>query len=195
MATATKSIASSRSTASRAIRVRAIRQNPSKSTKKSRITIPQPQATRIVQRFIAGDSIRKIAREENRDPKTVAKVVRSEEVAEYIRRTRERFYGLGDDALNAIQRALQGGDARLGYQLLKDIGAIPTSEEVALQQMQQPRPVTEADQVKFEMWKLLTSASERATMYGHPVPCLDDFKVPLRLTGRGDKGGDDHEAA
>jgi hypothetical protein len=192
MATATKSIASSRSTASRAIRTRPVRQNPSKSTKKSRIAIPQPQATRIVQRFIAGDSIRKIARDEHRDPKTVAKIVRSEEVAEYIRKTRERFYGLGEDALDAVRRALQGGDARLGYQLLKDIGAIPTAEEAALQRMQQSRPMAEGNHVKLEMWKLLTGAHERAKMYGQPVPCLDDFKEPLQFT-RGNEKGADHD--
>jgi hypothetical protein len=194
MATATRFKSSSRNTASRAVRARAIRQNPSNSTKKSRITIPQPQATRIVQRFIAGDSIRKIAREENRDPKTVAKVVRTQEVAEYIRKTRERFYGLAEDALNAVQQALREGDARLGYQLLKDIGAVPTAEDISLQRMRQPRPTTEADRVKLEMWKLLAGACERAEMYGHPKPCLEDFKTPLRLTGRSGKDAD-HDLA
>jgi hypothetical protein len=83
-----------------------------------------------MQRFIGGESIRQIAREEQRDRATVTKIVRSDEMNAFVQRMRERFYGLGFDALGAVQHALQERkDARIGYQLLTDIGVVPSAEE------------------------------------------------------------------
>src|SRR5215469_2973146 len=42
--------------------------------------IPEPQAARIVQRYIAGENIRAIAREEGRDRGTVTRIVKSEDM-------------------------------------------------------------------------------------------------------------------
>lgn len=58
------------------------------------------------------------------------KIVRSEEMQTIVQEMRERYYGLGFDALNAIEHTLQvrknGG---LGRQVLTDIGVIPSAEE------------------------------------------------------------------
>jgi hypothetical protein len=148
-----------------------------------------------MQRYVAGENIRSIARDEGRDRGTVSRIVRSEEMQAHTQQMRAQYYGLAELAMDGLRRALeQSQDGRLAHEILRNLGAVPTAEDISLQRMKQPRPMTEADQVKFEMWKLLTSACERAEMYGHPKPCLEDFKTPLRLTGRSGKDAD-HDLA
>jgi hypothetical protein len=80
-----------------------------------------------MQRYVAGESIRQIAREEQRDRATVTKIVRSDEMNGVVQKMREQYYGLGFDALDAMQHALQiQKDGRLGHQLLADIGVVPS---------------------------------------------------------------------
>jgi hypothetical protein len=108
----------------------AIVQTQPRSTKKSRTIVPPPQSARIMQRYVSGESIREIAREERRDRATVTKIVRSDEMNAVVQKMRERYYGLGFDALEAVQHALQvRKDGGLGRQVLTDIGVIPSPEE------------------------------------------------------------------
>jgi hypothetical protein len=108
-----------------------VSQNRPKSAKKTEITaIPPPQSVRIMQRYVAGQSIREISRKEGRARETVTKIVRSNEMNTYVSTLRERFYGLGADALSAVEHGLrQMRDPRLGYRLLMDIGVVPSPEE------------------------------------------------------------------
>src|ERR1035441_3411023 len=77
--------------------------NAPKFTKERLSRIAAPQSERILQRFIVGQSIREISREEGRARQTVTKIVRSDQMQSYVQGMRERFYGLGDDALAAVQ--------------------------------------------------------------------------------------------
>jgi hypothetical protein len=151
-------------------------QDPPRPTKKRRSVIPPPQSARIMHRYIAGESIRQIAREEKRDRETVTKIVRSEEVADYVRTMRERFYGLGETALGAVQRALEQGDARLAYEHLKDIGVVPDREmtNAVQRQMQGPTATSEDDAVSNEAWKLAYMTIHNARIFGQPLPHLAD---------------------
>ena len=92
------------------------RQNSSSTTKtsqsqpkKPRTTIPPPQAARIAARFIRGESMRKIAREEQRDRETVRRVVRSEDVQRYVKLLQLQFFALADPSLDAILHQLVTG--------------------------------------------------------------------------------------
>ena len=83
-----------------------------------------------MQRYVGGESIRQIAREENRDRATVTKIVRSDEMQAFVQKMRERFYGLAFDAMNSVEHSLQHqNDARLGYRILTDIGVVPSAGE------------------------------------------------------------------
>ena len=107
-----------------------IRQNQPSSTKKPRTIVPPPQSARIMQRYAGGESIRQIAREERRDRATITKIVRSDEMQDFVQRMRERFYGLAFDAINTVQHSLQQqNDPRLAYRLLCDIGIVPSVGE------------------------------------------------------------------
>jgi len=110
--------------------VRKMREEVRKGPRRAKIRLPQPQVVRIMTRHVRGETNRKIAIAESVDRKTVARIVRAPEVQDYVRKLRERFNGLGDAALDAVQHALQElKDARIGYQLLMDIGVIQSAEE------------------------------------------------------------------
>ena len=70
-----------------------VHQYPPRSAKNPRTIVPPPQSARIVERFITGQSIREIAREERRDRATVTKIVKGPEIQSYIQALREKFYG------------------------------------------------------------------------------------------------------
>src|ERR1700733_7456545 len=111
-------------------RLGATYQNQPNSTKQPRTIVPPPQSARKMQRYVAGGSIREIAREERRDRATVTKIVRSDEMKAVVEKMRERYYALGFDALDAVQHALRvRRDGGLGRQVLTDIGVIPSAEE------------------------------------------------------------------
>ena len=111
-------------------RLGATNQKQPRSTNKPRIIVPPPQSARIMQRYVGGESIREIARVERRDRATVTKIVRSDEMNAVVQKMRERYYGLGFDALEAVQHTLQvRKDGGLGRQVLSDIGVIPSPEE------------------------------------------------------------------
>jgi hypothetical protein len=80
-------------------RLRVIHRDQPRSTKKPRTIVPPPQSARITQRYINGESIRQIARDEKRDRATVTKIVRSVEMQLFVQKMREKFYGLAFDAM------------------------------------------------------------------------------------------------
>lgn len=85
-----------------------------------------------------GQSIRKISREENRTRETVTKIIRNEDMRAYVTSLREKFYGLGNDALAAVHNALvRQKDAQIGYRLLENIGVVPSVAERELIQANQ----------------------------------------------------------
>jgi hypothetical protein len=100
-------------------------------TKKPRTSVPPPQSARIARRFISGESIRKIAREENRDRETVKRIVQARDIQEYVVLLRAKFFEVGADAVDAVQHQLRDGkDGRLGLEVLRDVGAVPTKREL-----------------------------------------------------------------
>src|SRR5262245_54983840 len=89
------------------------------SAKVARYTLPGPQSQRIMHRYTAGQSIREISRKEGRARETVTKIVKSDEMQEFVQQMRERLYGLGIDALDAVRHGLnEKKDSQLAYRLL-----------------------------------------------------------------------------
>jgi hypothetical protein len=136
-------------------------------TTKSRLT---PQSERVKARFIAGESIRKIAREEQISREKVTHIVRLEDVQAYIREMREMFFGLGHPALCAVRNALEEEkDARLAYQLLTDIGVVPSASERQIPVPQATAEDNENTRVQNIMSRLMRVAFERARVFGTPI--------------------------
>ena len=120
-------------------------------------------------RFIAGQGIRQISREEGRARQTVTKIVRSEKMQAYVQALRERFYGLGDDALSAVQHALQQRkDPQLAYRLLMDIGVVPSAEERHLIATRATGTLPEGYSPAF--MTLARAIYEKAQLFKMPLP-------------------------
>jgi hypothetical protein len=104
--------------------------NRYKPAKRTRNRIPPPHRMRVLQKYVAGKSTVEIGREEGRNRESIAKIVRSDEMREYVHRMRKAFYSLGDSALVAMRHALEvEKDGQLAYKILTDIGAVPTAPE------------------------------------------------------------------
>jgi hypothetical protein len=122
-----------------------------------------------MQRYITGESIREISREEGRARPTVTKIVRSDEVQAYVQAMRERFYGLGTDALAAVQHALQQQkDAQLAYRLLMDIGVVPTAEQRHLIATQAAGALSEG--YSPALMALVRAIYEKAQLFNMALP-------------------------
>ena len=99
--------------------------------KKPRTSVPPPQAARIANRFISGESIRKIAREEKRDRETVRRVLKTEDVQLFLEQLRLKYIALGSAAVDAVQHRLSvSKDSRLGMEILANIGVVPSEREL-----------------------------------------------------------------
>ena len=135
--------------------------------------MPEPQSQRVLQRFVSGESIRSIARAERRDRATITRVVRSDQMQEYVQNMKERFVGLGSAAMDALEHALiVEKDSRLAYQLLHDIGVIPATGQGIQAQHQEPMTAEDA-RVRQTMIKLASCAIERNLVFKTPLPTLD----------------------
>lgn len=150
-----------------------------RTAKTAGFRIPPPQAVRIMQRYIAGENVRAIPRDEGRDRGTISRIVKSEEMQTHVAGMRQQYYGLADLAMNNLRRALeQNSDGRLAHEILRNLGVVPTAEQIAMLQPKQSDPTTEEELVKAEMVKLVAVAYERAKIYGQPKPALDNVRAP-----------------
>jgi transposase len=124
-------------------------------------------------RHVAGQSNREIARAEGRDRGTIAKIVKSTEMAAFVEEMKERFRGLAPLAMETIEHALRvQQDAKIAYQVLSDLGIAPQKGE----QPQQPVMTTEEEMVKEQMTKMAYIAYETARVYGGEMPAPEQFR-------------------
>ena len=145
-----------------------------------------------MQRYVAGYSIRQIARAEQRDRATVTKIVRSDEMNAVVQNMRERYYGLGFDALDAVQHTLRvRKDGGLGRQVLTDIGVIPSPEErYAI--ASQPEKATlnpfevavaedENGQINRVAYGMACAIEESARYFGTALPTAEEYRHLRRV--------------
>jgi len=89
----------------------------------------------------------------------------------YVISMRERFFALADDAITSVQKALQAGDAELGYQLLKDVGIVPSKQAIPIENAE---PISDQDaRVHGIMVKMAAVAIERNRVFQTPLPKMD----------------------
>ena len=153
--------------------------NPA-ATQKHRV--PPPQRERILQRYVAGESIVKISREEHRNRETVTRIVRSEDMERFVRAMREQLYGLTGDALTAIRHSLQEKkDGRLAFDILSAIGVIPSSEDRRLMAAEAARTQTQGNAVQRKVREqLIDLFCAHGKMFGSTSP---EFEADLNKVG------------
>jgi hypothetical protein len=170
----------------------AIVQTQPRSTKKPRTNVPPPQSARIMQRYVSGESIREIAREERRDRATVTKIVRSDEMNAVVQKMRATYYALGFDALNAVQHTLRvRKDGGLGRHVLSDIGVIPSPEErhaiasqpdrAALTPFETAVAEDENGHINRVAYGMACAMEESARCCGTPLPTPEEYRRLRRV--------------
>jgi hypothetical protein len=111
-----------------------------------------------------------ISREEHRDFRTVAKVIRDNpaRLKEHLEHGRALFYALTTQALETIRRAMEKGDAELAYRLLIDAGVVPKPGETPGLMESESSETPETRAKKKRVAELVDQAMERAAEY--PLP-------------------------
>ena len=143
-----------------------------------------------MQRYISGESLRKIALEEHRDRATVAKIVKGPEVAEYIEALREKFYGAMEIAMDSLLDELQNPNSKtrgwLSFEMLKAGGVIPHPSHAAELESQRKQldPDSEDAAVEKIAVAIVKSAIERHRAFGIPLPEADEMEQKMRAERR-----------
>jgi len=132
--------------------------------------VPAPQAERIKQKFVQGYSIRKISREEGRARQTIVRIVRSEDVQNFVKQMQEELWGLIPAAIGALRHELEANkNSQLAYQIIRDIGVFLPAR------IQQPSSPYDSDErVKLIMGEFVKIGLERNRIYGTPMPEIEE---------------------
>lgn len=90
------------------------------------------------------------------------------EVQAEVRALRERWFGLGSDAIDAVDHALtEKKDGRLGFQVLASIGVVPSPAE--RQWLTPPPPTDEEAEINKIAVALAKGSIERHRFFGMPL--------------------------
>ena len=153
-----------------------------KLPKKCTSLVPAPQAERIKQMFVQGYSIRRISREEGRARQTIVRIVRSEDVQNFIKQMQEELWGLIPAAIGTLRHELETNkNSQLAYQMIKDIGIfLPAKIQTQIS------PYDSDTRVNQIMGEFVKIALERNRTYGTPMPEIEEaaaragVKIQLR---------------
>ena len=124
---------------------------------------------RIERRHLEGQSAREIARAERCGRNTVARVVKAPELREHLERVRERIWGMADHAADVVFEAIvQNRDARISYELLRDIGVLPRASQI----VQQPAQLvmTREERDDWQTRAIASVIAERRRVFGIELP-------------------------
>jgi hypothetical protein len=157
-----------------------------KRCRKGCTSVPEAQKLKMKQMHIAGMNISEIAEETGRHWRTVNRIVKESDVAEYMKGLREKFYGQLDELLLAAIIGAKTQDARLAYKMVCDAGLLPPLSSNANFNMSQQQPNTpeaEMDAVKRIAVALVQGAIERHKSFGLPLPEADAIEAELKAKG------------
>jgi hypothetical protein len=170
-------------------------QDQPRSAKNPRTIIPPPQSARIMQRYISGESLRKIAQAEHRDRATVAKIVRGPEVHRYIGELRARFVGAMEIAMETLLEELRNPDSKtrgwLAFEMLRAGTVIPNRNQTMELESRTPEPEANGEQaaIKKIAVALVEGAIERHRFFGLPLPEADEAERAILAKEKGGRNG------
>jgi hypothetical protein len=154
-------------------------------------SIPFPQRQRIKQQFVAGKNVSQIARIEKRHWTTVARIVKEQDVKEYVEDLRARFYGELENVLIAVMQYVKNGKdgGLLGYRMLVDAGVIPQKDgkhhpAVEPQKPVDPQPDSEQTRIRMIATEMVRRAVERKRFFTEPLPEMEEVEEAIRVKGR-----------
>jgi mevalonate pyrophosphate decarboxylase len=121
-----------------------------------------------------GQSIRKIAREEDRDWTTIAKVLMksAEKMQAYVEEQRAKLFVLTSDAVDVIRKGLKRGNLEMAYKFLIDTGVMP-QQAMAGVQAAAPEQLSQDALTEKELGKVIQMAIQRAQDYDLPSDSIE----------------------
>lgn len=104
-------------------KVRKASKRPNKTQKDPTIdrkVIPLMERERIAQMHMLGKNKSKIAAETGHTRKSIAKIISETNIPAYVEKVRGRFVGLGELAVETLEKEMKSGNWELAYRFLKD---------------------------------------------------------------------------
>ena len=138
--------------------------------------IPAIQQAKIPQMAAAGKSLREIAREQNRDRRTVTKIVNQPEMQNILESVKSRLIQLADNAAESVEFALDNEiDAKAAVRLLEGFGLLPSGRNVVVVEEAKPEdnktPEEKHDALVEDYFKrALRMFHVRNKVFGTPLP-------------------------
>jgi len=171
-----------------------------KPAKKARNRIPPVKRIRVMQRYASGENQTAIARNENLNRESVARIVKSAEMDAYTEEIRERWRGLCDSAVESVRRLIASDDRQAVFRVLESNGII-----APLGQGQNFSAPTAAKPTGDERMNTMRACfadvmMERARVFKTPFPELaeiaeqHDIKLDFELNGASDEAAEEDES-
>src|SRR6266404_8017988 len=92
--------------------------------------IPPVQRIRVMERYACGQNQTAIARNENLNRESVARIVKSAEMEAFTEQMRERFRGLCHEAIESVRRLIAKDDKQTVFRVLESNGIIPPQGQI-----------------------------------------------------------------
>lgn len=139
--------------------------------------ISEARILRIQHRHFAGQTNREIVRAEHCGRNTVSTVVKAPELQEHLQGIREKMWGLADSAADVVRESIvQNRDARVAYELLRDVGVLPRASQIVCQPNQSATMAPENAMAR--QTRLIAAViAERHRVFGIELPA--DMKEAL----------------
>ena len=106
----------------------------------------------------------------------IAKIVKEQDVKEYVEDLRAKFYGALEDVLIAVTQYVKNGKdgGRLGYRMLVDAGVIPQKDgkrhpAMEPQKPADPQPDSEQRRIRMIATEMVRRGTERQRFFAEPL--------------------------
>ena len=136
-----------------------------KPAKKARNRIPPVKRIRVMQQYAPGENQTAIARNENLNRESVARIVKSEEMEAFTEEIRESWRALCEDAIQSVRRLIASDDRQTVFRVLESNGIIAPLGQVQNFRVQTAPKFSGDERVKELMSAFAAVAIERARVF------------------------------
>jgi len=168
-----------------------------KPAKKARNRIPPVKRIRVMERYASGENQTAIARNENLNRESVARIVKSEEMEAFTEEIRESWRALCKDAIQSVRRLIASDDRQTVFRVLESNGIIAPQGQVQNLSVQPATKPTGDEGVNNLRACFADVMMERSRVFKTPFPELaeiaeqNDIKLDFDLNGASDEPGEE----
>jgi hypothetical protein len=146
-----------------------------KPAKQTRNRIPPVKRIRVMQRYASGENQTAIARNENLNRESVARIVKSAEMEAFTEEIRESWRGLCESAVESVRRLIAQDDRPTVLRVLESNGIIAPQGQVQNLSVQTTAKPTGDERVNTLRACFADVMMERARIFKTPMPELNEI--------------------